>query len=215
MSPLTISPRLRKLAVVLGVAGLGSTAAYGIGTQVGDGVAGAKTTSSATAQRPGPSASDLQSLADKLGVSVAKLKAALQANRPPKPAKPSGDPMATALAKELGVSADKVKAALDATRPPKPAAGSKPPANGTRPPRPDSTALAKALADKLGLDQSTVKAALDKLEAQHQADETARRQAMASALAKQLGLDEAKVSAALASWHPPHGPGPGGPPQQG
>jgi hypothetical protein len=209
MSPLTLSPRVRKIAVLVGVASLGTSAAYGIGTQAGGGQAGAKTSS--TAAR-GPSTADLQTLADKLGVSVAKLKAALEATRPARPTtKPSSDPFAAALAKELNVSADKIKAALDASRPARPAAGSKPPASGTKP---DQTALAAALADKLGLDQSTVKAALDKVAAARKADETARRTAQAAALAKELGLDQATVASALSSWHPAgHGPGgPGGPP---
>jgi hypothetical protein len=205
MSPLTLSPRVRKIAALVGVASLGTTAAYGIGTQVGGGQAGAKTSS--TASR-GPSTADLQTLADKLGVSVAKLKAALEATRP---TKPSSDPFVAALAKELNVSADKIKAALDASRPARPAAGSTPPARGSKP---DSSALAAALADKLGLDQATVKAALDKVAAARKADETARRTAMAAALAKQLGLDPATVQSALSSWHPAgRGPGgPGGPP---
>jgi protein-disulfide isomerase-like protein with CxxC motif len=203
MSPLTQSPRIRRLAVVLGVASLGSTAAYGVGTQVGDGVAGANQSSSSTRAR-GPSTADLQKLADKLGVSVTKLKAALDATRPAKPSsRPSADPFVTALAAELNVSADKLKAALDATRP------STPPAKGTRP---DRSAFASALAGELGLDQATVKAALDKVQAAHRADETARRTAMAAALAKQLGLDQARVESALSSWHPAGGPRPGGPP---
>ena len=207
MSPLTHSPHVRKVAVLLGIASLGSTAAYGVGTQVGNGVAGANQSSSSASPR-GPSTADLQALADKLGVSVAKLKAALDATRPDRPmTTPSSDPFAAALAKELNVSADKIKTALDASRPARPAAGSKPPARGTKP---DQTALAAALADKLGLDQSTVKAALDKVGAARQADETARRTAHAAALAKELGLDQATVQSALSSWHPA-GHGPGGP----
>ncbi len=211
MSPLTHSPRVRRVVVLLGIASLGSTAAYGVGTQVGNGVAGANQ-SSPTASPRGPSTADLQTLADKLGVSVAKLKAALEATRPAKPTtRPSSDPFVAALAKELNVSAAKLKAALDATRPARPAAGSKPPARGTKP---DSTAMAAALAKELGLDQTTVKAALDKVRAAHQADETARRTAQAAALAQELGLDQATVQSALSSWHPAHGPGHGhgGPP---
>jgi len=208
MSPLTQSPRVRKVAVVLGVASLGSTAAYGVGTQVGNGVAGANQSSSSASPR-GPSTADLQALADKLGVSVAKLKAAFDATRPAGPTtRPSSDRFAAALAKELNVSADKLKTAPDASRPARPAAGSRPPDRGTKP---DQTALAAALADKLGLDQSTVKAALAKVAGARQADETARRTAHAAALAKELGLDQAKVASALSSWHPAHGPGHGGP----
>src|SRR4249919_1877881 len=99
MSPLTHSPHVRKLAAVLGVATLGSTGAYAIGTQVGDGVAGAKQSSSAKAREP--SSAELSALADKLGVSTAKLKAALDATRPAKPTtKHSTDPFVAALAKE-------------------------------------------------------------------------------------------------------------------
>ena len=117
MSPLTQSPRVRKVAVVLGVASLGSTAAYGVGTQVGNGVAGANQSSSSASPR-GPSTADLQALADKLGVSVAKLEAALDATRPAKPTpRPSSDPFAAALAKELGLDQATVASALSSWHP--------------------------------------------------------------------------------------------------
>jgi hypothetical protein len=208
MSPLTQSPRVRKLAVLLGIASLGSTAAYGVGTQVGGGQAGAAGSTKSGPGR-GPSSADLATLAGKLGVSTDKLKAAFAATRPAKPpSKPAAgtDPFATALAKELGVSADKLKAALDANRPSRPPQGGRPPAKGSKP---DDSALAAALAKALDIDQATVQSALDKVHASHKADDAGRRKAQATALAKQLDLPVATVESALSSWHPA-GQGPGG-----
>jgi hypothetical protein len=216
MSLQHISPRVRKVVALVGVASLGSTAAYGIGTQAGGGQAGAAAkSSSSAATRPGrgPSSADLATLADKLGVTTAQLRAALDANRPAKPKDGSrGDRFATDLAGALGISVAKAKAALDATRP------ANPPARGAKP---DRSAMAGALAKELGLPTSTVTAALDKLAAAHKTDDAARRKAMAAGLAKSLNLDTAKVEAALAAWHPAGGPGhdgrggPGGPPSAG
>ena len=58
---------------------------------------------------------DFSALASELGVSVGKLQAAMQKNRPQPGAQPSGsaDDMAANLAKELGLSESKVKAALE------------------------------------------------------------------------------------------------------
>jgi UDP-N-acetylmuramyl pentapeptide synthase len=58
-------------------------------------------------------------LASKLGVSTAKLQAAMQATRPTSGSGAQGASAdrATALAKQLGLSTAKVQAALDAVRP--------------------------------------------------------------------------------------------------
>src|SRR4051794_20695678 len=136
MSPLTHSHRARRIAALVGVATLGSAAAYGVGTQAGNGVAGAKTstTSSAPAQR-GPSTSDLQTLADKLGVSVDKLKAAFDATRPAKPkARPSGTRLPPPRPRRPGGAPDRARppSTAAARRSPKP--GPNPPPRAPRPP---------------------------------------------------------------------------------
>ena len=58
---------------------------------------------------------DFSALATELGVTVEKLQAAMEKNRPQQGEQPSGsaDDMATNLAKELGLDESKVKAALE------------------------------------------------------------------------------------------------------
>ena len=83
-------------------------------------------------------AQDLSALAKALGVSEAKLSAAMAQARPG-PAVP--DDMAAVLAKALGVSESKVKAALEAHRPDgrggPPAGGAPPSGGGTAPHAPN------------------------------------------------------------------------------
>ena len=78
---------------------------------------------------------DLSALAGQLGVSTAKLQAALEAARPagdPRSHAPGEDPMAAALAEQLGLSTAKVRAALDAVRPAHGPGGARP--DGAAPP---------------------------------------------------------------------------------
>jgi hypothetical protein len=130
---------------------------------------------------------DAAALAKALGVTEAKVTAALDAVKPT--AKPSGDDRAAALAKALGESTADVQAVLDANHPDKGA--------GRGPGGGDRDALAKALATKFGITQAKAQSALDAL---HDARETEQ----ATALAKVLGLDAAKVKAALDAQHPTH-----------
>jgi hypothetical protein len=74
---------------------------------------------------------DTAALAKKLGVSEAKLKAALATARPAQGATPQPGGIAAALAKALGISEAKVKAALPT--PPSGAPGGTPPAAGQAP----------------------------------------------------------------------------------
>jgi len=140
-------------------------------------------------------ASVLARIASALGVSSADLKAALDANRPARPA--GGDKrgdFAADLASALGVETSAVQSILEANRPARP---DSPPADGARPPRPDRSKLVTALASGLKLDESAVTAALDKLEASHEADHQAHEAALYAALAKALNKTAAEVKAAF------------------
>ena len=127
---------------------------------------------------------DTAVLARALGVTEAKVTAALDAQRRSKDDN-KGD-QAAAIARELGGSTSDVQAVLDANR------GDH--GKGGGPGHDDST-LARALATKLGVTQAKAQAALD-------AAHTAREDAEATALATALGVDAAKVKAALAAQHP-------------
>ena len=150
----------------------------------------------------GMSAAQLEALAEKLGVSVDKLKTALAAVRPDRPAagdRPERGNLAADLASALGVETAKVQEILDANRPERPAQR---PARGTKPPKPDHSKLIAALATGLGIDEATVKAAFAKLDAARKAEHDARHAAFAAALAKQLGLTTEQVQAALDATRP-------------
>jgi hypothetical protein len=129
---------------------------------------------------------DAAALAKALGVTEAKLTAALDATRPT--VKDKGDDgRAAAIAKALGQSESDVQAVLDANRPDR----------GAGKDGGDRDALAKALAAKFGIAQSKAQSALDAIR-----DD--RETAFATALAKELGLDAAKVKTALDAQHPNH-----------
>ncbi|WP_445148716.1 PepSY domain-containing protein [Baekduia sp. Peel2402] len=134
---------------------------------------------------------DTAALAKALGVTEAKLTAALDATRPAAKDKDKGgdDGRAAAIAKALGQSESDVQAVLDANRPDRGAGGTR--GGG------DRDALAKALAAKFGISQSKAQSALDGIR-----DD--RETAFATALAKELGLDAAKVKSALDAQHPNH-----------
>ena len=65
----------------------------------------------------GPGGIDLETLAEKLGVSTDDLQAELQDLRPEPPTQSGENPLVTALAGALGLSEDKIAAALEAVRP--------------------------------------------------------------------------------------------------
>jgi hypothetical protein len=127
---------------------------------------------------------ELRALARELGVSRAKLRAALNAvgagDRPDK-----GD-LAAELAQALGVDESAVQEILDANRP-----------EGRGGPRgPGGPGdLVEALASGLNIDESKVEDALESLHEQRRSD-------FAAALAKELGLDAADVEDALDSFRP-------------
>jgi hypothetical protein len=148
---------------------------------------------------PGGTHIDTAALAKTLGVTEAKLQAALDATRPTD-ANGNRDDKQTewtaAIAKALGQSTADVQAVLDANRPAPPAAGSTTPQQ--RPAKSDDSALAKALAAKFGISQDKAQAALD---AAH-GDQGDRGDELAAALAKELGLDTAKVTSAVEAQQP-------------
>lgn len=127
---------------------------------------------------------DTAALAKTLGVTEAKLQAALQATHGTKDAD-KGD-RAAAIAKALGATTSDVQSVLDAQ------GGGR---GGRGGDRGGDSALVTALAKKTGKTEAEVTKAL---EAQH----TARENAEATALAEELGIDAAKVESALAAAEP-------------
>jgi hypothetical protein len=132
---------------------------------------------------PGFGGPGLGALATELGVSRARLRAALDAVRPDGP--PDKGSPAAELAKALAVEESAVQKILDAA--PRDRGG-----------HPD---LVAALADGLGIDEAKVEAALDKLH-------DGRHAEFAAALAKELGLSADRVEKALEATRPepPRGP---------
>jgi transcriptional regulator with XRE-family HTH domain len=173
------TPHKATALVLAGAVGLAS-AAYGIGTQEGDGTATADSQNGTAARGfdhgPPPGFSDL---ADKLGVDADKLAQALRDFHEQE----RGDmrtAFAQSLADALGVSVDKVNQAFAQIED----------AHKSR--------FAARLADALGLDTADVKAALDKL-AQDKPDGPG---AFEEALADELGVSADKVREALWSLRP-------------
>lgn len=177
----------KKLTAVIAGSAVLASAAYGVGTQVGGGnatAANSSGSSSSTADRPGPGRPDLSGLADQLGVSEAKLRAALQDLRADRPARGKrGGDIAAALAKELDVSEAKVQGILDDLRP-----------SGGR--RPGKARFARALAKELGISTAKVRSAL--------ADSKGDRRGPPALddLAEKLGVTEAKLRSALDAVRP-------------
>jgi hypothetical protein len=112
---------MRRSIAVLGAAGLLAVVA-GCGGAAATSSTSAGGTSNTTAAQPGPP--DMSTLAEKLGVSTAKLQQAMQAIRPTDGTQPSPATMAAALAEQFGISTSRVQAALESVRP-----------SGTPPPR--------------------------------------------------------------------------------
>ena len=182
----------KKFTAVLAGSVVLASAAYGVGTQVDDGsatAAGSSSNSSSDNRRGGPAGRDLSGLAKTLGVSEAKLRAALEDLRGDRPARARGD-LAAALAKELGVSETKVQDVLESARPERP--------RDQR--RAGHRRLAAALAKELGIDASKVRSAL--------ADAKRDRGGPPSldGLAEKLGVSEAKLCSALEATRPTGGP---------
>src|SRR5215210_5107750 len=114
-----MTPRTKKTAAALCGALVLASGAYALGSEAGDGAALAGSTApsarQAGAHGPGDRRHDLSELAGRLGVSEAKLRAALQDLRPDR-RDDRHAALAKALADELGVSVGKVEAALEKLR---------------------------------------------------------------------------------------------------
>jgi biotin operon repressor len=113
----SMSPSLKKLAVVLGA--VGAIAVAGCGGSSSSTQSGSTSSSSSAAAtgQQAPDGMDLTTLASKLGVSKSKLQQAMDKLRSQQGSSSSPTDMAAALAKELGLSEAKVQSALQATRP--------------------------------------------------------------------------------------------------
>lgn len=138
---------------------------------------------------------DTAALATSLGVTEAKLQAALNKVRPDR-----GDrraELAATIAKALGVETSDVQAVLDAQRG-NGGPGNSGPGNGAPGPgrgrgHDGGGELVSALATKLRLSEDKVRSALESA----RPDRGARKDELAAALAKELGLDTSKVESAL------------------
>lgn len=191
-------PKISRLALIVGTGALvssGGVAAYAQSTTSSS--SATKAARHAGARPAKLTDAQLTTVAEKLGVSLDALKAAMTSARPAKPAADKGAGFAADLASALGVDTAKVQTILDANRPAKPAAGAKPTS------KPDDTKLVAALASGLNLDTATVQAALDKVHAAHpRGPKGDRGAAMDAAIAKALGKTAAEVHAAFATVRP-------------
>jgi hypothetical protein len=203
-----MTPRTKKTAAALSGALVLASGAYALGTQTGDGtaLAGGKITSTAGAPGPGrpggPGPRDLSDIAAKLGVTEAKLRAALEDLRPDRGANKDEHEaaLAKALATELGLDEAKVTTALDKFHGDRKVVRRE--RRGDRLQRFDD-----ALAAKLGVDAAKVRAAFDALKPGP--NRRVDKPALAD-LAKQIGVSEDKLRAAIADLRPGAGrPGPG------
>jgi hypothetical protein len=181
--------------VLVGAVGLAS-AAYGIGSQVGDGSAAARdgrNSSSGVAsrtagladrafERGAPPGFDL---ADSLGVDADELEKALREFHEQEAGDRRGD-FAEALAGALGIPADRVTEALDGLQ------------------DKHKQRFARRLAAELGVETDKVTAALDKL-ADQRPNGPGGPGDFAEALADELGVDVEKVEDALFAQRPDRG----------
>ena len=107
-----MSRGFRRVAVLAGSAALAAAGVAGCGSGSPATATAAQQSAATPRQGGGP---DSSALAKQLGVTTAKLEAAMQKSRPGQGDRP--DDLAASLAKELGLSTAKVKAALAAVRP--------------------------------------------------------------------------------------------------
>ena len=140
----------RRVAVFASAVTLAGSAIAGCGSTAGSTSSGAGIGQQQTGQPPqGGGGMDVSALADALGVTEAKLQAAMQKSMPQPGEQGSGQPggspgdMAANLAKELGLSESKVQAALEKLMPqgcpPAGGNGQAPPQNGNGQAAPSDT----------------------------------------------------------------------------
>ena len=110
---------IRRVAVFASAAALAGGAVAGCGSDAATTSSNGTGTQQQAGQPPQGGGMDFTALAKALGVTTAKLQAAMQKNMPQPGEQPSGSrtDMAANLAKELGLSESKVQAALDKLMP--------------------------------------------------------------------------------------------------
>jgi transcriptional regulator with XRE-family HTH domain len=218
--------RTSKLAVVLLAAVVLASGAYALGSQTGGGAVAAGANASAAtganaanaADRQGPrtvrgvrrGARDLglDAIAQKLGVTPAQLRDALQAIRRAKTPQQRRTEAIQALATALGKPVDQVTSAVNSVLP---GLG-----QGRGPGRRFAGDFAAALAKALGVDQAKVRAGLDKARQDLQAnrgngnrngrrDRGAFGDTIVNDIASATGADAAKVRSALQGLRPDRG----------
>ena len=197
-----MTPRTKTTAVALTGALVLASGAYALGSQTGGGtaLAGGQPTSSVARQAGGHH--DLSGVAGQLGVSEAKLRAALEDLRPDRGAAKDErkSVLAKELATELGLDEAKVTAALEKFHGDRKVVRRE--RRGDRLERFD-----EALAAKLGVDAAKIRAAFDSLKPGP--DRRADKPALAE-LAKEIGVSEDKLRSALDDLRPGRrGRGPG------
>jgi hypothetical protein len=195
------SPKKATAAVVLAGAVALSSAAYGIGTQVGGGTAAA---GDGPARDGGPPGGwergpgiGFEGLADELGVDAAELRDALRDFHDQR-AGERRDTFAAALAEALGKPVDEVEAALEQIRP----------GDGARGPCAPHVSL-RRLATELDVTRPELRRALREVRAGVDSEWEDRRDDLVTFLAERFGLSADEVEQALPDFPgpPPHGPG--------
>ncbi len=189
------NPRITALIAATAAAGFAGATIAGAADPT------ASTPSASSSQRGpaggpgGGKCADLAAIATTLGVTEAKLRAAVEAARPEKPAnwRDRGAAMAADIAKALGERTADVQAVLAANRP----AGRGPRGGG------DHTALVAALAKRFSISEAKAQAAVDAAHEAHEAKHEQREDAMFAAIAKALGKDAAAVEQAFEANRPP------------
>jgi hypothetical protein len=195
------STRKTTAVAVAGAVALAS-AAYGIGTQVGDGTASAARDDRAWGDRPLDDG--FEGLADTLGVDADELRDALMDfSRQQREAHEQD--FAEAIADALGKPVDEVRAALDDVRPD----------DGRRGPCGPHVSL-RGLASALDVTRAELRKALGEVRAGERAAWQKRQDDLVAFLADRFNLSKDKVEEALPEprWPFPHGPrlrGPAGP----
>jgi hypothetical protein len=195
------SPKMTTAVVLAGAVALAS-AAYGIGTQSGDGNAAARdgAAQGGWERPPGPGFGDL---ADELGVDADELRDALADFREQEHGE-RRDAFATALAEALGKPVDEVQAALDEVRP----------GDGARPGCAPHVSL-RRLAAALDVTRPELREALREARAGERSGWEDHRDDLVAFLADRFGLSEDEVEEALPALPDPGRHGPGGPPPFG
>lgn len=200
-----MTPRAKKTAAAISGALVLASGAYALGTQTGDGTALAGGTTPSSAGAPGPGRPggprDLSGIAAELGVTEAKLRAALEDLRPDRGAKKDEhqDELAKALASELGLDQAKVTAALEKFHGDRKVVRRERGANRLN-------RFDEALAAKLGIDAAKVRSAFESLKPGP--NRRAAKPDLAD-LATKLGVSEDKLRSALDDVRPGPGPRPG------